>query len=251
MQVVIDGILTHYEKSGQGKRILMLHGWGDALETFQQLVADLNSSYEVTRLDLPGFGQTEGPKTAWNLTNYADFVASFLGKVTDGEVYAVIGHSNGGALAIHALANDTLHTQKLVLLAASGVRDGQSLRRMVLKIIAKTGKVATFWLPKSTRAKLQKKLYGSVGSDMLVAPHLQETFKQTVRQDIQDDARKLTLPTLLMYGDQDKATPLKTVGEVLHSEIKDSKLVVVPGVDHFVHHGGVQDVSRTIQEFLA
>lgn len=250
MQVVIDGILTHYEKSGQGKLILMLHGWGDALGTFQQLAADLNSSYEVIRLDLPGFGQTEAPKVAWDLTNYAAFVASFLSKVANSQPFAIIGHSNGGALAIHGLANETLHAQKLVLLATSGVRDGQSLRRTSLKVVAKTGKAATFWLPKSTRRKLQKKLYGTVGSDMLVAPHLQETFKQTVRQDIQADARKLTLPTLLIYGDQDKATPLKTVGEVLHSEISDSKMLVIPGVDHFVHHGGANEVSQGIKAFL-
>lgn len=251
MQVVIDGILTHYEKSGQGKSILMLHGWGDRLETFQELATDLSKSYEVIRLDLPGFGSTEAPKTAWNLTDYATFVSSFLGKVTDDEPYAVIGHSNGGALAIYGLANDTFSAEKLVLLSASGVRDGQTLRRTGLKVVAKTGKAATFWLPKSTRAKLQKKLYGTVGSDMLVAPHLQETFKQTVRQDIQGDARKLTLPTLLIYGDQDKATPLKTVGEVLHAEIRGSKLVVIPGVDHFVHHGGAKEVLRNVEAFLA
>lgn len=251
MQVVVNNILTHYEMSGHGKRILMLHGWADRLETFEQLTAELCKSFEVIRLDLPGFGSTEAPHSAWNLSDYATFLGAFLDKIAVNDVYAIVGHSNGGALAIHALAGNDINTERLVLLAASGVRDGQTLRRTGLKVVAKTGKVATFWLPKSSRAKLQKKLYGTVGSDMLVAPHLQETFKQTVRQDIQADAAKLSIPTLLVYGEADKATPVDSVGKVLQGHIKGSKLIVIPGADHFVHHVAAKNVYNEIEAFLA
>lgn len=250
MQVVVDGLLTHYQRTGNGPRVLMLHGWADRLETFDAIAKPLIEHFEIIRLDLPGFGKTEAPKSVWNLSDYAAFTASFLLKTDVDSLLGIVGHSNGGAIAVHGLATDKLQAEKLVLIAASGVRDAQKLRRSTLKAVTKTGKVVTYWLPQATRQKLQKKLYGKVGSDMLVAPHLQETFKRTVRQDIQADAQLLKLPALLIYGAQDVATSASSVGEVLHSKISGSELVVIPEADHFVHQVAANDVSGRIRAFL-
>lgn len=250
MQVVVQDLLTSYESIGQGKTLLLLHGWGDSMRSFDTLVPELIRDYQVVRLDLPGFGQSEAPASIWDLDTYGAFVGNFLAKLQIENVYAVIGHSNGGALAIRSVATGKLTPQKLILLAASGVRDTQKLRRAGLKVVAKTGKVMTFWLPKPTKQKLQKKLYGTIGSDMLVAPHLQETFKHTVRQDIQRDAMKITIPTLLIYGEQDRATPLESVGKQLNTRIAGSYLKIIPGADHFVHQMATEEVAQDIKEFL-
>lgn len=249
MQVIVDGLLAHYETQGSGKSVLMLHGWGDKLETFNTLASTLSQKYQIIRLDLPGFGASDVPHETWDLSNYAQFVKLFLNKLGV-QPYAVVGHSNGGALAIHACARGDINPDRLVLLAASGVRDRQQLRRLVTKIIAKVGKVVTFWMPINIRQKLQKKLYGTIGSDMLVAPQLQETFKLTVRQDIQEDARRLKLPVLLMYGDDDIATPLKPIGQRLHQLIEGSRLEVIKNADHFVHQTAAPQLGASIMEFL-
>ncbi len=230
--------------------VLLLHGWGDRLESFNALLPELSKRYELIALDLPGFGQTQAPKQPWNLDDYAEFLEAFLAKLELNSVYGIIAHSNGGALAIRALSLNKISSNKLVLLASSGVRDTHKIRKAGLKVVAKTGKIATFWLPKSSKQKLQKKLYGTVGSEMLDNPPLQETFKLTVKQDIQRDATKVTIPTLLIYGDQDKATPLEAVGKQLNMRIINSHLKVIPGADHFVHQAASQEVSRDILEFL-
>lgn len=249
MQVVVDKLLTHYEIQGSGAPVLLLHGWGDRLETFSVITPELSKHYELVSLDLPGFGKSDPPKEAWNLGDYARFTTAFLEKLNI-HPYAVIGHSNGGALAIHACANGALVPEKLVLLAASGVRNSQQLRRQATKVIAKIGKVTTFWLPLATRQKLQKKLYGTIGSDMLAAPHLQETFKLTVRQDIRRDAGRLSIPALIIYGDRDTATPLNSIGQRLHELIGGSRLEVIKGADHFVHQAEPKRVTKLIREFL-
>ncbi len=252
MQAVVNGILTHYELAGDGPVLLMLHGWGDRLETFDALVQQLGTKdYCIVRLDLPGFGATELPQAVWGLESYADFVAAFCAKLELKTPRAIIGHSNGGAVAILGLANDILLADKLVLLASAGVRDRHGVRKLAFKLVAKLGKVATFWLPRAYRRKLQQKFYGTIGSDMLVAPHLKETFKKTVAQDIQQEAAKLSLPTLLIYGDHDTATPVQAIGVPLHDLIKDSKLSIVHGADHFVHHQVPEQVAKQIQEFIA
>lgn len=251
MQVVVQDLITHYEKQGDGETLLLLHGWGDKLETFEPLLPSLSERFTVLRLDLPGFGKSQKPPVAWNLDDYARFTRDFLEKLEGSkQPYGIIGHSNGGALVIRGISLGLLKPQRLVLLAASGVRNTGTVRRFVIKLIAKTGKILTFWLPSGTKQKLQKKLYGTVGSDMLVSPELQETFKRTVRQDIQEDAAKLKLPTLLIYGENDKATPVDEVGSRLHRLLEKSELKTVAGADHFVHLAAPAEVSRLILGFL-
>lgn len=249
MQLVVDSLLTNYQTSGTKKQtIVLLHGWGDDLRTFSELQKQLAKNYTVVSVDLPGFGATQAPEQVWGLADYATFVATFLKKLKVSKPAAIIAHSNGAAVAIYGLAHNILTADKLVLLGAAGIRDQQKGKRAAIKVVAKTGKVATFWLPEHHRKKLQKKLYGTVGSDMLVVPHMQETFKKTVRQDVQAEAKQLTLPTLLIYGKNDPATP-PLYGEIYHNLISGSTLEVIDAA-HFVHHDQPEHVQHLIEGFL-
>jgi pimeloyl-ACP methyl ester carboxylesterase len=200
-------------------------------------------------VDLPGFGKTQAPETAWDLDNYAKFLNSLLSKLKLNKPYAVVGHSNGGALAVRAISLGEVKPDKLILMAASGVRTNNKTKRLILKIIAKTGNIATLWLPERQRRNLRKSLYGAAGSDMLVAPHLQDTFKKTVRQDVQGDAAALDLPTLLIYAAKDDAIPVAD-GKQYHSLISGSKLEIIPESGHFVHLDQPQKVFKLIEDFL-
>ncbi|MBI1857288.1 alpha/beta hydrolase [Candidatus Saccharibacteria bacterium] len=248
MQLIVDSLITNYTRAGRGKVIVLLHGWGDSLATFNDLGRELAGGFEVITLDLPGFGQTQSPKFAWTLDDYAHFVKNFLDKLGV-KPDVIVGHSNGGALAIRGLSMDVLKSEKLVLLASSGVRNTKSVQRNLIKTIAKIGKISTFWMPRRHKQKLQKWLYGAVGSDMLVVPHMQETFRQTVRQDIQKDALKITVPTLLIYGDKDRATPSQSIGNKLHKLISGSQMEVIPEAGHFIHHDALGVVAKLIKDF--
>src|ERR1035438_7465980 len=103
MQVVVDDLLTNCDLSGKGKLILLLHGWGDNLQGLRHIQSTLSKKYQVLSVDMPGFGGTEAPKTFWNLDNYGYFIANVLAKLELDQPYAVIGHSNGGAVAIRAI----------------------------------------------------------------------------------------------------------------------------------------------------
>lgn len=249
MNIVVDDLLAHYEVQGSGRTVLLLHGWGDSLVGLSGLAKDLAAHFQVISLDLPGFGTTQPPAAVWNLDNYAAYVQHFLTKI-NASPYAIVGHSNGGALAIRGLAIGALSTKKLVLIAASGIRSGQSAKRLALKVVAKTGNAATIWLPKQARQKLRKKLYGAAGSDLLVVEHLQETFKQTVRQDVQADAAQLKLPTLLIFGNQDRAVPIAD-GHTYKKLITNSQLEIISGASHFVHLDEPTQVASLIKEFLS
>src|ERR1700729_4223410 len=114
MQVVVDSLLTQYERQGKGKAVLVLHGWGDNSKGWQAAGAELAKNFDVVIVDLPGFGGTQAPKETWGLDDYAVFAEDFLKKVGI-KPFGIVAHSNGGAIAIRGLAHGKLQTDKLVL----------------------------------------------------------------------------------------------------------------------------------------
>ena len=241
--------MTRYSRAGKGRVLVLLHGWGDSSAGLQDLFAHFSKYFDVISLDLPGFGGTQAPPGAWGLDDYTTFVRAFLKKLGVTKVYAFVAHSNGGALAIRGLADGTLAADKLVLLASAGIRNEYKGRNRVLRILAKTGKVVTMPLPKTVKNKLRRRAYKTIGSDMLVAEHLQETFKRIITDDVRGDAAQLLLPVLLIYGEEDDATPV-WYGEQYHELMNESTLEILPQAGHFVHMDRPDDVQKAMAEFL-
>lgn len=67
MNIVVDNLLTNYTLSGKGKLVLVLHGWGDSVRGVAGLQKALSADYKVLALDLPGFGGSQAPTSAWDL----------------------------------------------------------------------------------------------------------------------------------------------------------------------------------------
>lgn len=245
MQVVIDGLLSEYELAGHGSLVVWIHGWGENF-TSNPLVEDLVATHSVLIVHLPGFGGSQSPKEAWGLGEYAIFVAHLLSKLELADPLVIIGHSNGGAIAIKGLSEGVLSADKLVLLASAGIR---SKGHLAVKAIAKTGKLATVWLPVKYRNRLRQKLYRAAGSDLLVKPELSASFKKIIRQDIVQDAANIRIPTLLVYGQEDKDTP-PSDGRILAGVIKQAELVVVPHAGHFAYTEQPDTIYKVIHKFI-
>lgn len=249
MQVIVDSLLTRYDVHGKGKVVLLLHGWGDSAAGLKQLQLALAKKHKVIALDLPGFGGTQAPDGAWGLDDYAYFVDHFLAKIEAKQLKAIVGHSNGGAVAVRGMARGWFSADALILMASAGIRGEYKGRVKALRMVTKAGKALTAPLPKLVKQKLRRKVYTTVGSDMLVAEHLQETFKKVVTDDVRNDASHLTLPTLLIYGDKDESTPL-AYAKIFNEAIKGSKLEVLQGAGHFVHSDEPKKVAALIEGFL-
>lgn len=248
MNVIVNGLLAHYRIQGNGPTILMLHGWGDRLETFDSLAGQLESGFQIVRLDLAGFGQSQAPDSTWGLEDYAEYVSEFTRKIK-ATPSIVLGHSNGGAIAIKAIATKRLSPQKLVLLASAGIRDGQAVKKKAWNVVAKVGKMTTALLPDGTRRSLRAKLYRSAGSDLMVAPHLESTFKRVVSQDVRPDARIVQLPTLIINGSEDTATP-PDYGKMFNADIEGSELRIIDGAGHFIHQHNTAALAKYLEDFL-
>ena len=248
MQVIVDGLLVNYQRQGKGRQLVLLHGWANSLTDLSDLFKNLAKEFDVTAIDLPGFGASQNPITDWGLSDYASFLAKFCRKLNL-QPYALVGHSNGGAIAIKAVTSDQIKTEKLVLISSSGIRGDQKTRLSLIKVVTKTAKIASSPLPKSTRNKLRHRLYKTVGSDLMTDEHLSASFKKIVSEDLRDEARKIKQPTLLIYGEDDDQTPL-TYGRIYHKLIKNSTLEIITGAGHYIQKDHAPEVVKLMREFL-
>src|SRR5260370_37036210 len=93
MQIVVDGILTHYETLGDIKpALVILHGWKRSLNEWLPVAKQLTDRFTIVLLDLPGFGQTPRPNAAFSIYDYATFVEHFLEKHELKKI-TLLGHS--------------------------------------------------------------------------------------------------------------------------------------------------------------
>jgi pimeloyl-ACP methyl ester carboxylesterase len=246
MNVVVNGLMAKYQKTGKGKSLIILHGWGDSSKTFSELANHLQASYELLVLDMPGFGGSQLPERAWGVEDYAKFVTEWINKLKV-EPYAVMGHSFGGIVALELAANQPSF-KKLILLASAGIRSKNMMRKKLLRGSAKVGKVPLYLLPKAKRNRVRQKFYQSIGSDSMLLPHMQDTYRRIIDQDMRPEAAKIILPTLLVYGQSDKSTPVSD-GQELHKLIKNSHLEVLQA-GHFLHQEQAAQLSVIITNFL-
>jgi len=248
-EVIVHGHKMAYVESGKGKPVLLVHGWADKALTFHNLIASLENDFKLYALDLPGFGSSEMWSESMGLSEFADAVQRFVDKVVDEEVYAVIGHSNGGAISIKALGQEKLKAEKLILLASSGVRikrKGSALYRLTAKMLRPLFSL----LPHKLSERAKKRLYSTIGSDYFVAGHMKESFKKIVAEDIRSDASQVQQDCLLIYGSDDKATPPEFGREIESSLAGTAKFVQLDGAPHMLHHTDAEIVQQTIKQFL-
>lgn len=250
LKAIIQNLAIEYQDEGNGPVLLCLHGWKDNLHTFDQLTTLLSKTHRIIRLDLPGFGKSEIPTKAWFLDDYVDFVKHFIDKLKIKPEF-MLGHSFGGRIIIKGQTTKALNAKKLILIASAGIAHNQKLKKLLLKTLAKTGKIVTSIPPfSSLKEKLRTKLYDKIGSDYLSAGPLKETFINIVREDLQNIAKRINCPTLLIWGTNDSETPLED-GKRLTSLINNSTLNIIDNASHFVHREHPQKVAHFIETFLS
>ena len=243
--------MIRYEDSGHGLVLLFLHGWGSSLKAFDILSGRLSKNFRVIRLDLPGFGGSNKPSDDWFIGDYASFLSSFLKKLKIDDLYAIIGHSFGGRIAIKATGSGLLKPKKVILLGTAGIKHSNSLKNIMFGLFAKAGKII-FKLPLLNQfaKSARKRLYKTAGStDYLDSAQMKQVFLNTINEDLKNYASKIKVPSLLIWGENDNESPIEDA-KVFNKLIYGSELVVVQNAGHFVYIDDVEATMRAINKFL-
>lgn len=222
MQIIIDQLLTNYQKFGEkGNWILILPGWKRNSIEWQGFAEKIAQDHQVIVLDLPGFGLSQKPKSNWDIFQYAHFINSFLKKINL-KKYTLVGHSFGGRIGI-ILASQGYPIDQLILVDAAGIER----KNWLLKLKLASAKILKPLIPKNAVSKL-------LCQDYFEAGEMKEIFKKVVNQDLVDLLPKIRVPVAIIWGEQDKILPLAHA-KILHDKIKNSKLRIVWGAGHDPH----------------
>lgn len=236
----------YFQKVGQGPNLILLHGWGMDVSTWWPVVDLLKQNFTLWLLDLPGFGRSDTPKGTWTVEDYADEMANFI-KENKIKKTVLLGHSFGGSVAIKTASKYPNLISKLILEASSGIRPKLTLLNRLSSAVAKTIKLLPNLLNIKERAR--NWFYKLIGSDYLTTGTLKKIFIKIIRQDLTSDAKKIPHETLIIWGEKDRAVPLK-YGKIIYLLIKNSKLIILEDRGHFLHTQDPERFSYYVKDFI-
>jgi pimeloyl-ACP methyl ester carboxylesterase len=229
----IDGLRVRHMREGAGPPAVVMHGWGASIETVASIVRSLSGVAQVHALDLPGFGESEAPHVPWGVQDYRRFLEDFMDAVGIDAPAALVGHSNGGRVAIALAAAQPQRVSRMILIDSAGIKPKRGFAYYRKVAMAKVGKHAArlFGAP---GARLRDLLVGRAASADYAAasPQMRPTFVRLVNSDLRDLMPAVKAPTLLIWGEQDTATPLADAHQ-MERLIPDAGLVVFAGAGHF------------------
>ena len=239
MKINIKNVDVNYIQYGEGKDILLLHGWGQNIEMMRFLGDNFSSNYRVTILDLPGFGESSEPTYDWSISDYSDMLEVFI-KELDIKKPIVIGHSFGGRLAIRYSSNHPI--EKLVLLGAPCIRVARKLplHIRILKYLKTLPFLDSF-------GEYMKKYIGS-RDYKAASPTMRKVLVNTVNEDLSNYAKQIEEPTLLIWGDRDTEAPVEEAKE-LEKIMIDAALIILPG-SHYAYIENLQQVVNILNNFF-
>ena len=114
--LIETGVVTaNVRVEGEGAPIVLIHGFGAALDWWDAIAPGLARDHKVIRLDLIGHGGTEAPASGYSIERQAALVKAVLDKLGVGRL-AVVGHSMGGEVATAFTALDPARVERLVLI---------------------------------------------------------------------------------------------------------------------------------------
>ena len=242
----IHGLNIRVEVSGDsGRDVILLHGWGQNIEMMSYIAAFLKQHFIVYNLDLPGFGQSEEMKTPYNIDDYVDFLEDFISYYSISEPI-LIGHSFGCRIALKYALNHPV--RRMCLTGAAGIRDDRDLSYYLKTYSYKVGKKILSIKP--FRKYLDSFKANAGSSDYKNAsPIMKQTLIKAVNEDLKGILKDIGVETLLVFGDQDEATPLSK-GRMMEELMGDATLVVFEGDDHFAYFHQADRFNRVLEAFL-
>ena len=248
MQIKIKEWNINYEVQGEGQPVIFLHGWLTDLESMRPLTVNLVKKFKVYLVDVVGFGKSDLPKEPLKSNDFGDFLKEFMEKL-DIKNPVLIGHSNGGRIIINAVGRGLVSPDKIVLIDSAGIKPKRSMKYYLKVGIFKAGKMVLNLLPNSQ--ELQDKLRGKVGSaDYKASPIvLKDTMKIILNEDVKELLPNIKVPTLLIWGSLDTATPISDA-KTMEKLIPDAGLVEYPYGTHFSYLENLENCKAVLDSFL-
>ena len=252
------GVTMHYTVTGEGPAtILLMHGWGCSTATVESLRAvSERCGYRVITVDFPGHGLSTDPPerldgTPWGVDDYTKLMEQLLRhESVDSKMLTLIGHSFGGRVAIlFASRNDV---DSVILVDSAGVKPRRSFSYYRRVYTFKAIKwLVNIFLGKKRGTEVVEHMRSKRGSADYnqASPMMHRVLSKVVNEDLTGVMPLIKAPTLLMWGENDTATPLSDA-EVMKRLIPDAGLVTFTGCGHYSFLDNPRAFMSVLTNFL-
>ena len=264
----MDGMLIHYRDEGNQNDtipVILIHGTGASLHTWEGWVSELKAEHRVIRLDLPAYGLT-GPNPTGNYSQefYAEFMNHFLTELGV-EKCILGGNSLGGAITwVYALKYPD-KVKKMILVDAGGY-PMESKSVPIAFQMARIPVIKNLFKYVTPRSIVEKSVLNVYAQKEKVTPELvdryyelslragnREAFLNRMSQGIISDKylniKTLSMPTLIIWGDKDLLIPLE-VAERFHQDLPLDTFVVFKNLGHTPMEEDAHATVAVVKDFL-
>ena len=237
--VKTNGIDLYYEVYGEGEPLILLHGWAQSSQFWQEYIAEYAKNYEVYVIDLRGHGKTSTLTESFSLDVAANDVIALLENLNLKKVKA-IGIDYGGNILLKIAGLRTERLESIILIGASNNysrQDDQALNNN-----------ATFEnLSEEEISELRKlHLLGDNQIKALFNPNLNYEIRLS-----NEELGLITTKALIINGDNDEILGV-SAAIALHSNMPNSQLWIVQNSGHIpLNSTNKSDFLRTTNKFLA
>ncbi len=215
--------------------VVILHGWGLSGGTYRALIGAL----EKKRITAFAVDFPKDETKPYVLSDYVDFLRRYVQKHSIRNP-VLLGHSFGGRVA---LQYQSRHPVRALIL--TGTPGFTPFVKKIFILFAKAGKLFFNF------AGIRNSYYWLSGArDYLRAQGaMKQTFKNVVGEDLAGYMKAVRVPTLLVWGANDRITPV-WIAEKMRKTIANAKLIVIAGADHGVSYKKPKEFVGAIYDFL-
>lgn len=223
----------------KGEALVFLHGWGQNIEMMQMLGEPFKHDYRIIIIDFPGFGKSEEPKKVMNVSDYTNVVETLLKKLKI-ENPILIGHSFGGRVSVKFASRNKV---KKVILLSPALRghDKKGFKTKIFKILKKVPVIKNLegWAKNHMGSRDYK----------AASPMMKQVLVRVVNEDLSNDAKKIKVPVILIYGDMDSEVPEEDTKEY-ERLIEDCGLILYEGCTHYAYLERLNQTINIIRNFI-
>jgi pimeloyl-ACP methyl ester carboxylesterase len=227
--IFIDGINVHFRDVGKGDAILLIHGTGASLHTWEKWINILSTDYRVISFDLPGFGLTgPDPNHNYQISRYTAILDSLMVKLKV-DSFHIAGNSLGGLVAWHYTTQFPQKILTLNLIDAAGLPQPGKKPPFIFQL-AKLPVLSTLLQKVTPKSIIEKSMLDVYKNDQLVTEKLIDRyFELSLREGnrtafvkrmsqlneklVVGDLENITVPVLIQWGKDDRWIPLANAFE--------------------------------------
>lgn len=249
--IEIDGVSLHYRDSGEDglSPVVIMHGWGCTCDTVASIASLFKGKMRVINVDLPGHGKSTEPPAVWGIEQYTALMEKFI-SLLGLERPSLVGHSFGGRIAI--LLSSRNDVEKVLLVDAAGIKPRRSLKYYWKVYSFKAMKhIVRLVFGKNKGEDILDRMRARNGSSDYrnSTPRMRAIMSRCVNEDLRHAMPSIKAPTLLVWGEDDTATPISDA-RIMERLIPDAGLVSFPGCGHYSFLDNPFGFSAAVKSFF-